>query len=101
MVGVIARRPKADAAISSGSEAGDCHGLSGLAMTTAQIKLDRAIIYQNLFEAQLLGEYFDAVDLGVLYVHSERDNQLSIGYGQVFDCLNHGLFESAGFFVGV
>jgi len=42
-VGVIARRPQADAAISTRSNIRDCHGLSGLAMTTHRIILDGVI----------------------------------------------------------
>ncbi len=40
---VIARRPQADAAISNRSNVRDCHGLSGLAMTTHRIILDGVI----------------------------------------------------------
>jgi len=35
--------PKVDAAISNRSRAGDCHGLSGLAMTTPKISLDKVL----------------------------------------------------------
>jgi len=51
--------------------------------------------------AGLLREYFDAVNLGILYVAGETDNELSIGNGQGFDCFNHRLLESAGFFIRV
>jgi len=51
--------------------------------------------------AGLLREYFDAVNLGILYVAYEAYDQLSIGNGQGFDCFNHRLLESAGFFIRV